>query len=117
MPGRASIGVGWKIHSQVALVFGKSPLVRRPRAHSWPDFVLEEKSSELRRAELPDRVADWAVAPWAAPGERFLDPFSGHGSLCRAAERAGMIADGIEIDRDNGPLVSMERPEGEGPRS
>jgi DNA modification methylase len=59
--------------------------------------VLAEPVKNGRRAQLPQSVCDWAVAPYAVPGGTFLDPFAGSGALVQAAERAGMRATGFEI--------------------
>jgi 23S rRNA G2445 N2-methylase RlmL len=60
------------------------------------DHITEEPVMNGRRAELPDRVAEWMVKPYAVSGGLLLDPFAGSGTILRAAERAGMRAIGFE---------------------
>jgi tRNA G10 N-methylase Trm11 len=60
------------------------------------DYIMEPPLTVGRRAQLPPRVADWAVAPFAVADGLMLDPFAGSGALCDAAERAGMQAVGFE---------------------
>jgi 16S rRNA G966 N2-methylase RsmD len=62
------------------------------------DYISEPPLIVGRRACLPDRVAQWAVAPFAVPGGVALDPFTGTGSLCAAASNGGMRAIGFEIE-------------------
>lgn len=64
--------------------------------HERLDYIVAEPVTRGRRAELPEAVADWAVAPFAVPGGLFLDPFAGSGALVRSAEKAGMNAIGCE---------------------
>jgi DNA modification methylase len=86
---------GWKWASVSVVVFKKG----RPEAPTSAslDHVLAEPVKNGRRAQLPQSVCDWAVAPYAVPGGTFLDPFAGSGALVQAAERAGMRATGFEI--------------------
>jgi DNA modification methylase len=62
------------------------------------DYVVAEPVRNGRRAELPESVASWAVAPYSLRGGAMLDPFAGSGALCRAAEASGMDALGFEIE-------------------
>lgn len=61
-------------------------------------FIVESVVTKGRRAELPPRVAEWAVAPFATPGGNMLDPFAGSGRLLEAAAVAGMRTVGFEIE-------------------
>lgn len=60
------------------------------------DHITEPVVTNGRRAELPESVARWAVAPFIVPGGRFLDPFAGSGAITKAAADAGMDAIGYE---------------------
>jgi DNA modification methylase len=60
------------------------------------DHITEAPVIDGRRAELPERVADWMVRPFAVPGGLLLDPFAGSGAILLAGERAGMKAIGFE---------------------
>ena len=60
------------------------------------DYIVEPPEMSGRRAQLPSRVARWAVDPFAVPGGVMLDPFCGSGALCRAAAAAGMLATGFD---------------------
>ena len=62
------------------------------------DYISEPPLIVGRRACLPDRVARWAVAPFAVAGGTALDPFAGAGTLCAAASDGGMHAIGFEIE-------------------
>jgi hypothetical protein len=69
------------------------------------DYIVEPPVMDGRRAQLPPRVARWAVAPFAEPGGLMLDPFAGSGALCRAAADAGMSALGFEIEDSGATYV------------
>lgn len=60
------------------------------------DYIVAPPVMNGRRAQLPEDVARWAVAPFAHPGGLMLDPFAGTGVLCKAAADAGMAALGFE---------------------
>lgn len=62
------------------------------------DYIVEPPMMVGRRAQLPERVARWSIAPFAVPGETMLDPFAGSGALCSAAAALGMAAIGFEQD-------------------
>lgn len=87
---------GWRWASVAVLAFRKG----RHRAQEAPPAFLDHVEAPTvtrgRRAQLPDAVCDWAVAPFAVPGGVFLDPFAGSGALVAAAERAGMTGYGFE---------------------
>jgi len=88
---------GWAWASVNVIVF------RRPGApgagvpSEMLDYIVEPPLMVGRRAQLPDRVARWAVQPFTVPGGVMLDPFSGSGVLCRTASEAGMTAVGFEM--------------------
>lgn len=89
---------GWAWASVNVIVMrrpGKNP----PGVPSaWLDWILEPPVMNGRRAELPERVARWAVEPFAEPGGLALDPFAGSGRLLQAAVAAGMRGLGFEIE-------------------
>lgn len=60
------------------------------------DHILCDPVIDGRRAQLPDAVCDWMVAPYAIPGGLLLDPFAGSGAILNAAERHGMRSVGFE---------------------
>lgn len=62
------------------------------------DYIVEEPVTNGRRAQLPARVASWAIAPYVLAGGRMLDPFAGSMALPRAAADAGMAALGFEVE-------------------
>ncbi len=77
------------------LVFSRG----RPQAKATAkDHISAAPVVGGRRAQLPDAVCDWAVAPFAVPSGIFLDPFCGSGALVNAAERAGMQSIGVDVD-------------------
>jgi DNA modification methylase len=77
---------------------------RKGKAETAPaeqlDHILAEPVRNGRRAELPPKVADWMVRPFAVPGGLMIDPFAGSGALCHSASAAGMRAIGIEKKGD-----------------
>lgn len=62
------------------------------------DWIKELPVMNGRRAELPPRVAEWAVSPFCLDGGLALDPFAGTGRLLEAASRRGMETIGFEVD-------------------
>uniref|UniRef100_UPI002647D395 DNA methyltransferase n=1 Tax=Enterococcus entomosocium TaxID=3034352 RepID=UPI002647D395 len=60
------------------------------------DHITEPPVMNGRRAELPPRVAEWMVRPFAVPGGFMIDPFAGSGALVSAATDCGMDAIGFE---------------------
>ena len=60
------------------------------------DHITEAPVMNGRRAELPPRVANWMVMPYAVENGLFLDPFAGSGALVRAAAECGMRTIGYE---------------------
>lgn len=62
------------------------------------DYIVEAPVVRGRRAQLPEAVARWAVAPFAQAGGFAFDPFAGSGTLLTAAADAGMAALGFEVD-------------------
>jgi 16S rRNA G966 N2-methylase RsmD len=92
-------GNGWAWTSVNVILF------RKPggdKSRKYPsdllDWIEEPPLMVGRRAQLPPRVADWSIAPFAAEGETMLDPFAGSGALLRAASARGMAALGFEQD-------------------
>lgn len=88
-------GWGWSTVNVIAFRRGKDALKRAPVGF---DHCVCDTVKDGRRAQLPEKVADWSVAPFVVPGGVMLDPFAGSGALCAAAERAGMTAIGFDID-------------------
>lgn len=91
--------VGWSWASVTVLVL-RRPGTRTKTAKGRPvellDYIVEAPLKGGRRAALPGRVCDWALAPFADPGGLMLDPFAGSGALCKAAAAAGMAGLGFE---------------------
>ena len=89
---------GWAWASVNVITFRKpgAPGLGEPSAEL--DWICEPPLMCGRRAQLPERVARWAVAPFAIDGGVMLDPFAGAGTLCHAAEEAGMNAVGFELN-------------------
>lgn len=85
---------GWQWASVLVVAFRKGKGSVMPT--SILDHIEAEPLMKGRRAELPQKVCDWAVAPFAIPGRMFLDPFAGSGALVEAAHRVGMQAVGFE---------------------
>lgn len=78
------------------------------------DYIIEPPLIVGRRACLPDRVAQWAVGPFAVPGGVALDPFTGTGALCAAANAAGMRAVGFEIEGSGASWLDTVSGQGSG---
>ncbi|HEX8781677.1 MAG TPA: hypothetical protein VF728_10990 [Nocardioides sp.] len=100
---------GWAWASVNVIVMrrpGKSTDAGRPVPEL--DYIVEAPVMNGRRAELPPRVAEWAVAPFATDGGIAFDPFAGTGALLTAAANAGMRAVGIEIEGADSPLYVEE---------
>lgn len=62
------------------------------------DYIVEPPVMNGRRAELPPRVAEWAVRPFSMVGGFAFDPFAGTGALLKAAADVGMAGVGFEIE-------------------
>lgn len=62
------------------------------------DHICAAPLMDGRRAQIPDSVADWLIAPYAIDGGLLLDPFAGSGAILAAAERRGMEAVGFEVN-------------------
>lgn len=86
--------VGWQWASVNAIA------MRKGKGDGCPAQVLDHITAEPvqngRRAELPESVADWAVAPFATHCGVLLDPFAGSGAIVKAGSRAGMDSFGFE---------------------
>jgi DNA modification methylase len=89
---------GWQWASVNVIAMRKGKGVGEPSG--MLDHILAAPVKNGRRAELPQEVADWAVAPFAVDGGIFLDPFAGSGVLPEAADRAGMESYGFERGTD-----------------
>lgn len=85
---------GWKWASVNVVAMRKGKGVGAPSIDL--DHITEEPIKNGRRAELPAKVAEWAIRPFAVPGGVFLDPFAGSGALPKAAAGLGMVAIGFE---------------------
>lgn len=96
-----TVGWGWTTVAAVAMRKGpKNRAELSPDDLPLLDWVLHEPVVVGRRAQLPERVAEWATSPFVVPGGVFLDPFSGSGALPAAAAKAGMVAHGFELSPD-----------------
>lgn len=99
---------GWQWASVNVIAFRKGKAENKTPLQLL-DHITEAPVINGRRAELPARVADWMVAPFAVPGGLLLDPFAGSGAIPAAAERAGMRSLGFEKalsgDTHGGPTV------------
>ncbi len=89
---------GWLWASVNAIAFRKGPKNRPdlpdPIGLDWIECPPLIKG---RRAQLPDKVADWSVSPFVVPGGLAFDPFSGSGALLKAAEKFDMNTLGFEV--------------------
>ena len=90
-------GWNWATVSVVAMRRGPKNGKDVPDGCSLLDHISCPPVTNGRRAELPPEVCDWCVSPFAIPGGQFLDIFAGSGVLVQAAEKAGMIGTGFEI--------------------
>ncbi|MGH9966897.1 MAG: DNA methyltransferase [Pyrinomonadaceae bacterium] len=90
---------GWRWSSVNVIALRKGKAAELPPS-DLPDFIVEAALRIGRRAQLPESVALWAVAPFVVVGGAMLDPFAGSGTLVKAAENCGMNAVGIEIAND-----------------
>lgn len=90
--------IGWS-YASVALVAMRKGPKNDPRLMKTTDLDHIEAATAVggRRAQLPETVASWSVAPFVIPGGLFLDPFAGSGTLPAAAAHCGMEAHGFEI--------------------
>ncbi|NIU03784.1 MAG: hypothetical protein GWN29_05030 [Gammaproteobacteria bacterium] len=91
--------VGWDWASVALVALRKGPKNRKELAagSGYIDHIAQRPITRGRRAQLPQDVAEWAVAPFVVRGGLFLDPFAGSGALVDAAESMGMDASGFEI--------------------
>jgi len=87
---------GWAWASVNVIVFRRPGKPGLGEPADLLDWVVEPPLMVGRRAQLPPRVAEWAVAPFAVPGGVMLDPFAGSGALPQAAADVGMHAIGFE---------------------
>jgi hypothetical protein len=97
---------GWKWASVNVIAFRKGKAIDDCLALDL-DHITEPPVMNGRRAQLPWRVADWMVRPFAVPGALMIDPFAGSGALVEAAAGCGMEAVGYE--KDTSPFSSPER--------
>lgn len=86
---------GWKWASVNVIAFRKGKALDDCTAADL-DHITEPPVMNGRRAELPARVAEWMVKPFAVPGSLMVDPFAGSGALVKAASGCGMEAVGYE---------------------
>lgn len=86
---------GWKWASVNVIAFRKGKALDDCTAADL-DHITEPPVMNGRRAELPARVAEWMVKPFAVPGGVMIDPFAGSGALVTAAAGCGMEAVGYE---------------------
>jgi hypothetical protein len=66
---------GWAWASVSVIAFKKGKALELESA-PYLDHITAEPVMNGRRAELPQEVADWMVAPYAVPGGLCLDPFA-----------------------------------------
>lgn len=90
---------GWQWGSVNVIAFRKGKSDGVESSNYTGDFIVADAVRNGRRAELPESVAAWAVAPYSISGGVFLDPFAGSGMLVRAAAACGMDATGFEKNR------------------
>lgn len=88
-------GWAWASVNVIAFRNGKSADIA-PAGE--PDYIECAPDKNGRRAQLPYRVALWAVKPFAIEGGAMLDPFGGTGVLAKAAADCGMRSHYIERD-------------------
>lgn len=89
---------GWKWGQVTVVAFRKGPKNREEISPSpVKDYIEADPVLNGRRAQLPEAVCDWAVAPFAIYGGAFLDPFAGSGGLVKSASKFGMDAVGFEV--------------------
>lgn len=100
---------GWKWASVNVIAFRKGKALDDCAALDL-DHITEPPVINGRRAELPARVAEWMVRPFAVPGGLMMDPFAGSGALVKAAADCGMEAVGYEKD----PSDPVSTPQGSG---
>jgi DNA modification methylase len=86
---------GWKWASVNVIAFRKGKALDDCAASDL-DHITEPPVINGRRAELPARVAEWMVRPFAVPGALMIDPFAGSGAILNAATSCGMEAVGYE---------------------
>lgn len=86
---------GWKWASVNVIAFRKGKAIDDCAALDL-DHITEPPVMKGRRAEVPWRVADWMVRPFAVPGGLMIDPFAGSGALIEVAAGCNMEAVGYE---------------------
>jgi hypothetical protein len=86
---------GWKWASVNVIAFRKGKALADCPAYDL-DHITEPPVMNGRRAEVPWRVADWMVRPFAVPGGLMIDPFAGSGALVDVALGCDMEAVGYE---------------------
>jgi DNA modification methylase len=88
-------GWAWSSVSVIAFRRGKSAKLE---PSVIPDYIACDPFVGGRRAQLPQEVAEWMVAPFVVEGGLALDPFAGSGAIVAACERAGMHSIGFEVN-------------------
>lgn len=95
---RTAARSGWRFDTVLALVFGKVP----PDGGQSSFISAASPKPSKHKAEIPDEVADWLLAPWDVhhriERRTVLDPFCGSGSLLAAAIRGGHYVLGVDIE-------------------
>lgn len=83
---RTAARSGWRFDTVLALVFGKVP----PEGGSSSFISAASPKPSGHKAEIPDEVADWLLAPFR-DSDVVLDPFCGSGALLAGAQRQGRL--------------------------
>lgn len=85
-------------------LFSKSydSAVRDPGEPWWQSTVwqIAHDGSGAHPAQMPLELARRCIVASTRPGEIVLDPFSGFGTTCLAANRVGRRAIGLELNRE-----------------
>jgi site-specific DNA-methyltransferase (adenine-specific) len=100
-----------RFDSQVGSGFGKNIANWKGRNMAFPSNVLHiatECGNKSHSAAFPKALPVWFIKLFTDPGDWVLDPFTGSGTACVAAQELGRHCVGIDIKSEFSTLATEE---------